>query len=197
MWATLFSVRRLPLRAKVTFYSVRDYAILPHLAPPFQKCRISVPNVPMCTFRALCCVVPYLIVLRYVSLIFPFLRRRTMGKRSNKERINDDAWWLHQRQLVHLFSVFLQCCCSKNTICSKILNNNYTRVLWQLYQWSFYCGVGRLYCQLRHWVLNLRTFAQKHRCPDWRHTDSLQSIGYIFHRERYRNGYHAGRYLAV
>ena len=40
---------------------------------------------------ARCCIVLYHIVFRYVSLIFPFVKRRTSGKRSNKERINDDA----------------------------------------------------------------------------------------------------------
>ena len=91
------SVRRLPFRAEVTFYSAMDYVNFRHLTSMFQKCRIFVPNVPLCSFRTRCCVVLYFIVFRYVSLIFPLLKGKTMGKRSNNERINDDAWWLLQR----------------------------------------------------------------------------------------------------
>ena len=86
-----FSVRRLPLRAEVTIYYVRYYANFRQLTPPFRKCRIFVPTVPLCAFRARGCVVPYCIVFRYVSLVFPFLKRRKKGKRSNNDRINDDA----------------------------------------------------------------------------------------------------------
>ena len=91
MGATFSSVSRLPLRAEFTFYSVRDYANLLYLTPPFRYCRKLVPTVPLCAFRARRCAVLYLIVFRYVSPIFPFLKRKTMGKRSNNERINDDA----------------------------------------------------------------------------------------------------------
>ena len=86
------SVRRLPLRAEVTFYSVKDYATFRYLSLKFRKCRMIVPNVTLCAFRARCCVVLCLIVFRYVSLIFPFLKGRTMGKRANNDRINDDTW---------------------------------------------------------------------------------------------------------
>ena len=86
------SVRRLPLRAEVTFYAVINNANFRQPSSTFRKCRIFVPNVPLCAFRARCCVVLCLIVFRYVSLIFPFLKGRTMGKRANNDRTNDDAW---------------------------------------------------------------------------------------------------------
>ena len=82
------SVRRLPLRAEVTFLFCEG---LHHLTSTFRYCRIFVPNATLCALRARCYVVLSFIVFRYVSLIFPFLRRKTMGKRSNNERINDDA----------------------------------------------------------------------------------------------------------
>ena len=85
-----FSVRHLPLRAEVTFYSVRDYANFRQLTPPFRKCRIFVLNVLLFAFRVRRCAVLYPIVFRYVSLIFPFVKGKTMGKRSNNDRINDD-----------------------------------------------------------------------------------------------------------
>ena len=85
-----FSVRHLPLRAEVTFYSVRDYANFRQLTPPFRKCRIFVPNVLLFAFRVRRWVVHYHIVFRYVSLIFPFVKGKTSGKRSNNDRINDD-----------------------------------------------------------------------------------------------------------
>ena len=88
----MFTVRCLPLRAEFTSYSVRDYSTFHLLSPTFQKCRIFVPNVTLCAFRTQCCVVLYCIVFRYVSLIFPFLKRKKSGKRSNNERINDGAW---------------------------------------------------------------------------------------------------------
>ena len=81
----------LPIRAEVTIYSVRDYVIFRYLSSPFRKCRIIVPNVPQWAFRTRCCVVLSFIVFRYVSLIFPFLKGKTSGKRSNNDRINDDA----------------------------------------------------------------------------------------------------------
>ena len=108
-----FPVRRLPLRAEVTFYSVKNYVTLNYclnawmckwLSKKYSNnqairqssdrsgCRIFVPNVPLCAFRARGCVVPYSIVFRYVSLVFPFLKRKQKGKRANNERINDDAW---------------------------------------------------------------------------------------------------------
>ena len=37
------------------------------------------------------CVVLYPVDFQCVSLIFPFLKRKKSGKRSNNERINDDA----------------------------------------------------------------------------------------------------------
>ena len=90
----MFTVRCLPLRAEFTFYSESDYATLRHLSSVFRYCRIFVLNVPQCAFRTQCCVVLYPIVFRYVSLIFPFLKRKKSGKRSNNERINDGAWEL-------------------------------------------------------------------------------------------------------
>ena len=98
MGATSLSVDPLPFRAEVTFYSVEDYATFPQCSSTFRKCRIFVPNVPLSTFRARCCVVPYPIVFRYVSLIFPFLKRKKSGKRANNERINDDAWVIAWRR---------------------------------------------------------------------------------------------------
>ena len=62
--------------------------------PPFftfPKVSYVYPNIPLGASRARRCVVLNPIVFRYVSLIFPFVKRKTMGKRSNKERINDDA----------------------------------------------------------------------------------------------------------
>ena len=82
------SVRRLPLRAEVTLLFCEG---LHHLTSTFRYCRIFVPNATLCVFRARCSVILYSIVFRYVSLIFPFLRRKTIGKRANNERINDDA----------------------------------------------------------------------------------------------------------
>ena len=82
------SVRRLPLRAKVTFLFCEG---LRHLTSTFRYCRIFVPNVPLCAFQARCCVVLYHIVFRYVSLVFSFLKRKTIGKQSNNDRIIDDA----------------------------------------------------------------------------------------------------------
>ena len=58
------------------------------------------PNIPLGAFRARCCVVLNPIVFRYVSLIFPFLKRKTSGKRSNNERINDDVTWSQNRERV-------------------------------------------------------------------------------------------------
>ena len=81
----------LPLRAEVTFYSVGDYATFRHPSSSFRKCRIIVPNVPQWAFRTRCCVVLSFIVFRYVSLIFPFVKGKTSGERSNNDRINDDA----------------------------------------------------------------------------------------------------------
>ena len=88
----MFTVRCLPLRAEFTFYSESDYSTFHLLSPTFQKCRIFVPNVTLCAFRARCCGVLYPTVFRYFSLIFPFLKRKKSGKRSNNERINDGAW---------------------------------------------------------------------------------------------------------
>ncbi len=67
---------------------------LRQLTPPFATVPIVshiCSNVPLCAFRARCCVVLYHIVFRYVSHRFPFPKRKTSGKRSNNERINDDA----------------------------------------------------------------------------------------------------------
>ena len=47
----------------------------------------------------------------------------------------------------------------------------------QRYKWCFHCGIGRLHCHLRHRLLDLRSFASKHRCAYWRHSHSLQSTG--------------------
>ena len=38
------------------------------------------------------CVVLYPVDFQCVSLIFPFVKRKKSGKRSNNERINDDPW---------------------------------------------------------------------------------------------------------
>ena len=119
----------LPLRAESTFYFVRDYVTFRHLSSSFRKCRIIVPNVPQWAFRTRCCVVLSFIVFRYVSLIFPFLKGKTSGKRSNNDRINDDATmaphWLQkdsfsveQRERIDFFRLLIGwgcyfCCLSR------------------------------------------------------------------------------------
>ena len=74
---------------------------LRQLTPPFATVPIVshiCSNVPLCAFRARCCAVLYYIVFRYVSLIFPFLKRTKKGKRSNNERRNDDGRTFLQRK---------------------------------------------------------------------------------------------------
>ena len=74
---------------------------LRQLTPPFATVPIVshiCSNVPLCAFRARCCTVLYYIVFRYVSLIFPFLKRTKKGKRSNNERRNDDGRTFLQRK---------------------------------------------------------------------------------------------------
>ena len=76
---------------------------LRHLSSTFPYCHLFVSNVTLCAFRTRCCVVLYPIVFRYVSLIFPFVKRKQKGKRSNNERINDDAWWSLERNWLDTF----------------------------------------------------------------------------------------------
>ena len=53
-----------------------------------SKYEISLFNFQF--LRARCCIVLYPVDFQCVSLIFPFLKRKKSGKRSNNERINDD-----------------------------------------------------------------------------------------------------------
>ena len=89
MEATLHKVTTLAA-SRVIYYLFCEE--LRQLSSTFRYCRIFVPNVPQCAFRARCCVLLYHIVFRYVSHRFPFVKRKKSGKRSNNDRINDDAW---------------------------------------------------------------------------------------------------------
>ena len=92
----------------------------------------STLNFQHSTFWVWCCVVLYHIVFRYVSLFFPFVKGKKSGKRSNNDRINDDAW---ERLHECLNVLMLECVNAWVADAVKLLKQSSN-------QWEFLNGEG-------------------------------------------------------
>ena len=89
---------KIPIRVIKTF--------LQAICSRFFPCPLSVSSKYCIMSLLRCCAVLYALCVIFFSHRFPFPKGKTMGKRSNNDRINDDATTIAQR----VAEVARQCC---------------------------------------------------------------------------------------
>ena len=80
---------KIPIRVIKTF--------LQAICSRFFPCPLSVSSKYCIMSLMRCCAVLYALCVIFLSHRFPFRKGKTMGKRSNNDRINDDATTIAQR----------------------------------------------------------------------------------------------------